>query len=106
MVENEAIKKIIIPKIIAKFDFLILVIYVSNLDIHSQRLNNPSFFEDRVGASFVDGFDGLGGEGKGEGFLQFGHIDTLLLKIHILADHAGRVELGSTSAVGVASAYA
>ncbi len=56
-------------------------------------------------AAFVDSLDSLGREGESDGFLEFRHIDTFLLEVWILPDHACRVELGSTSAVGVASTH-
>lgn len=54
-----------------------------------------------MGATLVDGFDSSSGEGKGNCFLEFGYVDTFLLQVRILALHTCRVELGSTSPVGV-----
>lgn len=58
-----------------------------------------------MGAAFGDGLPSLGGEGESESFLQFGHVEALLLEIRILPYHACWVELGSTSSVGVASTH-
>lgn len=66
-------------------------------------LNNPSFLQNRVSTTLIDGLDSAGGEGKSEGLLEFWHIDTLLLEVWIGTLLAGRVELGSTGPVGVTS---
>lgn len=58
-----------------------------------------------MSAAFVDGLDTASGEDESDGFLQFWDVDALFLKIRILANHTGRVKLGSTSAVGVASTH-
>ena len=58
-----------------------------------------------MGAAFGDGLNGTGGEGEGDGLLQFRDINALFLEIDILSDVSGRVELGSTSPVGVTSTY-
>jgi len=58
-----------------------------------------------VSSAFVDGFYSAGGEGEGYCLLEFWHIDTLLLKVWVLPRFAGRVKLGSTSPVGVASTH-
>ena len=56
-------------------------------------------------AAFGDGLDGAGGEDEGDGLFQFRHVNALLLEIDLFSHHAGRVELGSTSPVGVASTH-
>ena len=58
-----------------------------------------------MGATFVDGLDGAGGENKSDGFLEFRHVNALFLKIGVLANRPCRVKLGSTSPVGVASTH-
>ena len=55
--------------------------------------------------AFVDGLDSLCRKGESESFLQFRHINALFLEVRILSDHTCRVELGSTSSVGVASTH-
>jgi len=50
-----------------------------------------------------DGLDGASGEGESNGLLQLGHINALLLDVRVFPDHPRGVELGSASAVGVAS---
>jgi hypothetical protein len=58
-----------------------------------------------VGAALGDSLPSLGREGESEGLLQFRHINALLLEVWVLANHASRVELGSTSSVRVASTH-
>ena len=58
-----------------------------------------------MGAVLVDGLDSLGGESKGDSFLELGNVDTLLLQVGVLALGTGRVELGSTGPVGVTASY-
>lgn len=58
-----------------------------------------------MSAVLVDGFNSTGGEGKGNGFLELGDVDALLLQVGVLALGAGRVELGSTGPVGVSASY-
>ena len=58
-----------------------------------------------MGAVFVDSLPSAGGEGESESFLEFGHIDTFLLKIGVLANRPCGVELGSTGSVGVTSTH-
>ena len=69
------------------------------------ELNNPCFLEDAVRAVFGDGLPGTGGEGEGKSFLEFGHINTFLLEIGVLANRPCGVELGSTGSVGVTSTH-
>jgi len=52
-----------------------------------------------MGAAFVDGLDGSGGEGKGDGLLELRYIDALFLEIRVLANRPGWVELSSAGAV-------
>lgn len=58
-----------------------------------------------MSTTLVDGFDSTSREGKGDGFLKLRHINTLLLEVWVLPNHACRVELGSTSTVGVTSTH-
>mgnify|MGYP001594451439 CR=1 FL=1 len=58
-----------------------------------------------MGATLVDGFDSTGREDKSDSFLELWHINALLLEVDVFADHASRVELGSTSPVGVTSTH-
>ena len=51
--------------------------------------------------TFLNSFDSFGREGEGDGFLEFRYIDAFLLKVWVLSNHSCRVELGSTSSVGV-----
>lgn len=50
-----------------------------------------------------NGFPTFGGEGEGESLLELWNINTLLLKVRVLSNHASWIKLGSTSSVGVAS---
>lgn len=38
-------------------------------------------------------------------FIQFRHKNSLLLKIWIFSDFAGRVELGGAGAIGISASY-
>lgn len=58
-----------------------------------------------MSATLVDGFDTASGDGKSDGLLEFRHVDPLLLHIGVATTHTSRVELGSTSPVGVASTH-
>lgn len=58
-----------------------------------------------MGTSLVYSLDSTSGEYESNSFLQFWYINALLLEIRILAHRASRVELGSTSPVGVASTH-
>ena len=62
-------------------------------------LNYACFLESSVSTVFVEGLDSSSGEGNHHCLFEFRNIDALLLKIRVFADHAGRVELGCTSAV-------
>lgn len=52
-----------------------------------------------------DRLPGAGGEGEDQSLFEFWHVNTLLLEIGVLPHHARGVELGGTSAVGVASTH-
>lgn len=54
-------------------------------------------------AALGDGLDSTSREGKSDGLLELRHVDALLLEVWVLPHHAGGVELGSASPVGVAS---
>ena len=56
-----------------------------------------------MGAALLDSLDSLGREGKSDSLFEFGHVNTLLLEVGVGAVLAGRVKLGSTGPVGVAS---
>lgn len=56
-------------------------------------------------AALGDSLDGSGGEGEDYGLFKFRHVNALFLEIGVFPDIAGRVELGSASPVGVASAH-
>lgn len=58
-----------------------------------------------MGTTLVDGLDSTSREGEGDGLLELRHINALLLEVGVLTNHTCRVELGSTSAVGVASTH-
>lgn len=58
-----------------------------------------------MSAILIDSLDCAGGEGKGDGFLEFRYIDAFLLQVWVPASLSGRVELGSTSPVGVSSTH-
>jgi hypothetical protein len=70
-----------------------------------EPLDNTCLFQHRVRAVLGDGLDSFGGEGKGDSLLQLRHINALLLEVRVLPYHPCRVELGSTSAVGVTSTH-
>jgi len=70
-----------------------------------RALNYPGFFEDRVRAALVNSLDGFGREDKSDSFLKLRYINALFLEVGILADRASRIELGSTSPVGVTSTH-
>lgn len=58
-----------------------------------------------MGTALVDGLDTASRKDEGDSFLEFRNVDAFLLEVWILTNHAGRVELGSTSSVGVASTH-
>ena len=58
-----------------------------------------------MSSSFVDGLDSFGRKDEGHSFLKFRNIHSLLLEVWVLSFHPCRVELGSTSSVGVASSH-
>ena len=58
-----------------------------------------------MGAAFVDSLDSASGEGESDSFLELWDVDALLLEIGVLANKPSRVELGSTSSVGVAASH-
>lgn len=58
-----------------------------------------------MSAALADSFNGSGGEDESDSLFQFRHIDALFLEIDIFPDIARRIELGSTSAVGVTSTH-
>ena len=65
----------------------------------SINLNNPSFFEDRVGAVFIDSLNSSSGERESDSFLKFRDVNALFLEIGVLPNKPGRIKLGSASAV-------
>jgi len=58
-----------------------------------------------VSATLIDSLDATSGDSEGDGLLEFGHIDALLLHIRVLTHLASWIELGSPSPVGVASTH-
>lgn len=64
-------------------------------------LNQSRFFECGVGAVFLDGFYGFGGESKDDEFVQLGNENPLFLHISVFPDFSGRIELRGASAVAV-----
>lgn len=61
--------------------------------------DDACFLEGGVCAELVDGLEAVGRYIEYECFLEFRHKNALLLKVWILADHAGRIELRSTGTV-------
>ncbi len=62
-------------------------------------------FESVVRTIFLDSAKAFGRNSKGEGLVDFRHIDTLLLEVCILAVVASRGKHGRTSAVRVFSTH-
>lgn len=61
--------------------------------------NNSGFFEDSVGAVFVDSFDGASRKSQIEILLELGHVNFLFLEVDVFAHFWDRVVLGSTRTV-------
>lgn len=53
----------------------------------------------------IDGFDSFCRKSESYGLLEFRYVNSLLLEIWVFSLHASRVELGSTSPVGVSASY-
>lgn len=66
-------------------------------------LNQTRFLQCGVRPVLVDGFDGFGRDGNGNGLLEFGNINTLLLQVQLAAVDAGWIELRRAGAVAVAA---
>ncbi|MCC2630731.1 MAG: hypothetical protein K0S38_540, partial [Candidatus Paceibacter sp.] len=64
-------------------------------------LDKSGFLESCVSAVFVDRADRFGRNSQGDVLIHLRDKDLLLLKVWVLADISGRVELGSTSTVAV-----
>lgn len=64
-------------------------------------LDDPCVAEGAEGAFLLDGAEAARGYGEAEGLLELRHKDRLLLKVRIAADLADRIELRSTSPVGI-----
>ena len=62
-------------------------------------LEDSSFFQSSIGAFFLDGFDGFGGEGESERFVEFGDENFLFMQIGKLSCITARIELGSAGPV-------
>lgn len=75
-----------------------------NVSVDASELDETGFFESGVGAFFVYGFYGSGGECQTDEFFQFWYVDFLFLQIQITAGFARGIELGGASPVGVAAA--
>ena len=58
-----------------------------------------------MSTTLVDGLPSTCGESEGDCLLEFGHVDTFLLEIGVSPLLTCRVELGSTSPVGVSSPH-
>ncbi len=68
-----------------------------------ERLDQPRFLKSCESSTLLDGLQCSSGDNEVEALLKLRNIDLLLLEIWILSNDPGRVELGSTSTVGVAS---
>lgn len=66
-------------------------------------LDDTGCLEGLVGAILGNGAHTFGGEDDGHGAVKLRDEDALLLEVRLLADVAGRVELGSTNTVAVAA---
>lgn len=58
-----------------------------------------------MGSALVYSLDSSGSKLESNSLLELGDVDALLLEVRVLPHHTGRVELGSTSPVGVASSH-
>ena len=58
-----------------------------------------------MSSALGDSLPGSGGESESKSLFEFRHVEALFLEIGVLPNHPSRVELGSTSAVGVASTH-
>ncbi len=67
------------------------------------RLDKASFLESLVSAVLLDGAEATCRDVDDYGFLEFRNINALFLEIWIATNSWRRVELGSTSTVGVSS---
>ena len=67
-------------------------------------LNKPCILESKESAFLGDGAEAFGRDVQGDALFELWDKDGLFLEIRIASDGAARIELRSTSAVGISSA--
>jgi len=56
-------------------------------------------------AALVDSFDSSGRKDESNSFLEFRHVNTLFLKVRVLANRPSRVKLSSTSTIRISASH-